>query len=111
IATALAGDPPTSLAALPSYTYTTQTSSLLNPTNNIQKGNALEAVKTLLVTRKGLHQFNYQLNPESLELENCDSQTICYDCLYDLEITITDDCNNQKMPGDTAFRKIIRNFT
>jgi YD repeat-containing protein len=37
--------------------------------------------------------FSYQLNPQQLSLLNCSNQPICYDCLYNLKITINSDCN------------------
>lgn len=111
VATALAGSSPTTLQQLSSYTHNTVTTKLITSTNNTVKGTAIEAVNSIVVTRAGAHSFNYQLNAQSLGLENCNDETVCYDCLYDLEITVTDDCNNQNMPGDTAFRSVTKNFS
>jgi RHS repeat-associated protein len=94
IATALAGNVPQHLQSLSSYRDSLQTDPLLNKTNNIIKGNSIELTKGLVVTKSGPHQFIYQLNPQSLQLADCNNQAICYDCLYDLEITITDECGN-----------------
>jgi hypothetical protein len=70
----------------------------------------MESKKSLLVATSGLHTFSYQLSPQSLLLNDCNQAQVCYDCLYDLEITITDDCNNQKL-GGSAFDTTIRNFS
>jgi len=111
VATALAGVSPANLEALPSNTSATVTTKLLTAENNLIRGTAIESVKGLIVTKAGNHYFSYSLSPESLGLANCDSTTICYDCLYDLEISVKDDCNNQTMPGDSAYRYVHRNFS
>ncbi len=103
IATALAGTPAnTSLDILPSNLSRVITKKLLDSNNNIIKGNAIESIKNLVVTKSGSHYFNYSLAPESLQLADCNSTNICYDCLYDLTITVTDNCNNQNMPGGSS---------
>jgi RHS repeat-associated protein len=108
IATALAGQVPDSikLDQLSSYRMDTITETLSDPNTTIVRDLVMESKKGLLVARPGNHTFNYTLNPESLLKEGCDSNMVCYDCLYDLQITITDDCNNQKLGGqpfDTTF--------
>ncbi|MBX3255771.1 MAG: hypothetical protein KF862_16675 [Chitinophagaceae bacterium] len=103
VATALTGPVPDSLLALPSYTSATQTGQLLTRNNNIVRGNSIESVSGLLVSVADTHTFRYKLNPGSLLLKDKEEEDICYDCLYDVTITITDDCNNQHMPGDTAY--------
>ncbi|MET0637786.1 MAG: RHS repeat-associated core domain-containing protein [Chitinophagaceae bacterium] len=111
VATALAGPKPANLDQLSSYRREIQLSQLLNKTNNVIKGTSLEMTKGLMVTSAGDHTFNYSLSPESLGLDDCNSAEICYDCLYDLEITITDDCNNQSLPNQEPYKYIHRNFT
>ncbi|WP_315815570.1 hypothetical protein [Paraflavitalea speifideaquila] len=58
----------------------------------------------------GDHTFSYRLDPQTLQLEGANPTIFCYDCLYDLQITITDDCNNQKL-GGKAFDTLVRNFS
>ncbi|HEX8334669.1 MAG TPA: DUF6443 domain-containing protein, partial [Segetibacter sp.] len=119
IATALAGDPnkytgdwnkDITLDRLTSNVSRTIRETLSNPTTTIIKELVMESKKGLLVSKEGLHKFSYSLNPESLKKEGCSADIICYDCLYDLRITITDDCNNQKL-GGKAFDTTIRNFS
>lgn len=95
VATALAGEPPAAMQQLGSYSSTTRTDSLVSSGNNLVKGNSIVSVKSLLVTKSGTHNFNYRLAADSLRLPDKDGDPVCYSCLYDLTITITDDCNNQ----------------
>jgi RHS repeat-associated protein len=96
VATALAGSPPASLAALPSYAASVQTikKDLVTPENNIVQGRSVVSATTLLVTKQGLHTFNYSLSPQSADIVACNppGQTVCYDCYYDLDIRIVDAC-------------------
>lgn len=112
IATALAGSLPDSIKLdTLSYKNTrTITESLADSNNAVIKDLVIENKKSLLVSTAGLHNFSYQLSPQSLQLDDCNYTQVCYDCLYDLQLTITDDCNNQKL-GGSAFDTLIRNFS
>lgn len=112
IATALAGNVPASVGGMDSYRNLSVTKKLLDKSNNIVKGTVIESAKTLLVTQAGSYQFNYSLNADTLKAMACSNgQNLCYDCLYDLEITITDDCNNENLPGLKPYVITRRNFT
>jgi hypothetical protein len=112
IATALAGAPDgVKLDTLASYRAENITESLSDPASTTIKDLVMESKKGLLVAIPGLHTFTYKLNPASLQLPDCNSTSVCYDCLYDLEITMTDDCNNQKLPGGHAFDTVFHNFS
>jgi YD repeat-containing protein len=110
IATALAGSAPVTLDSLnygnpayyPGQAGTSINRNLLNSNTNIVKGTSLEAINTLLVPVTTAYQFRYELNPESLQLAACNTSSICYDCMYDLEISVTDES------GDGA--PIIRRY-
>lgn len=96
IATALAGDAPANMVALDMNEYSNQSvnsiqRNLLDNNSNVVKNNSIEAINTLLVPAATLYQFRYELNPEILQLTSCTSTPICYDCMYDLEISITDE--------------------
>ncbi len=99
IATALAGDAPSNLMALninnathyPNQAGTTITRNLLSNNSNIIKGNGIESINTLLVPATTIYNFQYQLNPEILQLSSCSSTPICYDCMYNLVISVTDE--------------------
>src|SRR5436190_4026912 len=112
IATALAGESPNSLDALatnnsllyPNQNGSTITRSLLDESANIIKENSLESINTVLVPAKTTYSFQYQLAPDKLQIESCNAGVqLCYDCLYDLEISITE------VNGDTV--PIVWKFT
>jgi hypothetical protein len=107
IATALAGDAPASLLALDKSIYPNQggtyiTQNLLDKNTNIAKNNSIESIQTILVPATGLFDFSYSLTPEKLLLKDCSEANICYECRYDLAITITDES------GDAT--PIVRKF-
>ena len=110
VATALAGDAPSSLDQLASYDSITQTDQLLTPVNNVIKDNTIQAARSIVVPKNGNYIFHYSLSPESLALEDCRDSTICYDCLYDLTITINDNCSNDQFGGNPKTIK-LRNFS
>ncbi|HEX6426853.1 MAG TPA: hypothetical protein VF008_04170, partial [Niastella sp.] len=99
IATALAGAPPVLLDKLASNQSYFITKKLLDSNSNVIKGTVIESSKGLRVTKGGLHRFKYSLLPDSISIKDCRDSTICYACIYDLRITITDECNNTSMPG------------
>jgi YD repeat-containing protein len=99
VATALAGVEPKTLTRLANYKQDSLVDKLLDATNNVLQGNQIEANKSIIVTKAGKHTFHYDLTPQSLQLKDCQNTTVCYDCLYDLTITMTDNCNNQQFGG------------
>ncbi|MET0636105.1 MAG: polymorphic toxin-type HINT domain-containing protein [Chitinophagaceae bacterium] len=112
VATALAGEVPDSIKVqdIPSQTTRMITESLAAGGSNTVKELVMETKKSLLVSSAGTYDFSYRLDPETLQLEGCDSTLFCYNCLYDLSITITDDCGNQLLGGQ-PFDTLVRNFT
>ncbi len=95
IATALAGTPPANLDPLSSYQLlNNQTEQMLNKTNNVINGTSVEFSKTILMTKADSVSFHYSMGKKSLTIEDCKLDSICYDCLYDLTITISGDCDN-----------------
>ncbi|HMJ48141.1 MAG TPA: RHS repeat-associated core domain-containing protein, partial [Ferruginibacter sp.] len=114
IATALAGNSPGNLDALdknnsshyPGQAGTPITRNFLdNGTNNL-KGNTIESINSILVPVATTYNFSYTLSPEILQMPACEGATpasLCYDCLYDLEIAIVDESGEQTEP--VTFRK------
>lgn len=98
IATALAGNAPANMIALdisnaslyPNQAGTQLTRNLLNGTTNVVKGNSVEAINTLLVAAPASYQFKYKLTAEALPL-TANNAPVCYDCMYNLEISIRDE--------------------
>jgi len=114
IATALAGVPDPALVkldTLDSYDSIQITKKLLDRSATVIDGLSMQNTTGLIVTKAGQHIFRYSLSPDNLSLLNCEDSTICYDCVYNLEIVISDECNNQTfIPGQT--RVILdSNFT
>jgi hypothetical protein len=111
IATALAGASPQTLEALPSFNKKYATKQLLDDETNRVIGKSIIASKSIASLQDGPFTFNYQLNPEQLQLLACTGpyagQPICYDCLYNLKITITSDCNAVGFP----YTIVDSNFT
>ncbi len=113
IATALAGDAPAALQPLnltsgnyPGQSGALITRNLLDNNTNVATGNQIEAINYLLVPTPTFYTFRYELNPQTLQIDACPGATpavLCYDCLYDLQIAITDES------GETA--PIIKNFS
>lgn len=99
IATALAGVQPLGMAALPSNTSRTITETLADSNSVFIRGQSMISQKSLLVPMADTFTFNYSLTPDVLNQNNCQSSNICYTCRYDLNITITDNCNNQLLGG------------
>lgn len=108
IATALAGDTTTGISTVrvdtTDYPLTSSlTNQLATPVNNVINGNAIESISTILVPTTTVYNFVYKLDPSILSLTNCSSQSVCFDCKYDLEISIkSEEC------GDTT--PIIRRY-
>nr|HMQ48934.1 hypothetical protein [Saprospiraceae bacterium]HMQ84377.1 hypothetical protein [Saprospiraceae bacterium] len=94
VATALAGSAPTTLNALTPATapFTNETDLL----NNIASTFEQKSVYTLIVTDPGSYQFDYHIDPEFYQPPclngNENGPTACYDCLYTLRITVSDNC-------------------
>jgi RHS repeat-associated protein len=108
VATALAGKAPDNLDTLPSYNTKIITKALLDPTTNIVDGRSIVSTSSIVLATNTNVAFNYNLTPDQLRLLNCNKQQICYDCLYNLVITITPDCNSNIVAGSPH---IDSNFT
>ncbi|NII28603.1 hypothetical protein HB364_26200 [Pseudoflavitalea sp. X16] len=111
IATALAGKPLTKMDTLSSSKSFFITKKLIDSTTNVVKGTSIESSKGLVVTKAGNHRFKYSLLPDSINIKDCQDTIICYDCSYDLEIAITDDCNNSTLPNGVPYVITASNLT
>ncbi|MFI5129705.1 MAG: DUF6443 domain-containing protein, partial [Chitinophagales bacterium] len=118
IATALAGEHPDNLEELkinnalmypPGQPTERIDRNLLDNNTNIVKGNAIEAINTLLVSVPDEYDFTYSLDPGNLELPSCTTNVqLCYDCLYDLEISVTDESGDEE-PLVWKFKNVTLN--
>jgi len=92
IATALAGNAPQSLDPVVTPTISTTVNILDN--QDIAKGDrALRSQFVYLANTAGTHEFSYQVTPASLD-GRCE-KPFCLDCMYDLEISIKDECGKE----------------
>ncbi|WP_343673837.1 hypothetical protein, partial [Chitinophaga sp.] len=109
VATALAGRADSAdLDNLESNVEFKVVDTLSRPGSNSVKGMVLESTRGLLISVDGpqyTQSFRYALQPPVLR-KVCDgsTDTVCYNGLYDLEITVTDELNN------TNYYKLVRNF-
>ncbi|MBI3137598.1 MAG: RHS repeat protein [Sphingobacteriales bacterium] len=112
VATALAGDNPGNLQALPSYASAqkTITRQLIDGETNNVHGNSIVSSKSLVVPKQGSYTFNYALSPEKLKLLLCNGVQFCFDCQYELNISIIPDCSDKVIPGFTS-PVVVKNFT
>jgi YD repeat-containing protein len=110
VATALAGVADSAdLENLSSNIGFTVTDTLSRAGSNTIKDLTLESTHSQLVTQKGDYHFHYSLTPPVLRKPDCNGDTVCYNGLYDLEITITDDVYNQHL-GGKPYQVTYHNF-
>lgn len=120
IATALAGPSPDNLKALtPAVAPTTIVEDLLNKVNSAdtdtdldnnilsQSGKELIFSSEMIVTDAGPYTFKYDMTGTALTY-SC-APSLCYDCIYNLEIDIQDLCNNRPV-GFTPIKKFVGNI-
>lgn len=89
IATALAGKAPVALEQLESYKPIEINVDLLKLQRKLKQDHELSAVYNLLVEDNALYSFDYSVAAAQFK-DNCMTGDICYDCFYDLNISIID---------------------
>jgi RHS repeat-associated protein len=110
IATALAGDAPLNLESLnnkndaanyPGQAGSSITRNLLDDNTNLTNDGKIESITSILVPAQTNYNFKYSLQPQTLQLPNCANSTpatLCYECKYDLEISIVDESGDMDAP-------------
>jgi RHS repeat-associated protein len=110
IATALAGKPDSAnLSDLTSYKKEHVIDSLSRAGSNIVKDLTIENAQSQLVTVGGDYDFKYQLKAPVVKINSCNG-LVCFNGLYDLEISITDDAYNQRLARG-AFDTVFHNYS
>ena len=111
IATALAGDVPQNVSQVsdPGAQFRGNTKQdrelTIDLLNNIRSTYEISSSYTLLVTTAGVeHAFTYNLDADFYQ-PSCVDPSICYDCIYDLSISISDNCNSE------IYSVILPNYT
>jgi hypothetical protein len=92
IATALTGQPPHNLDTIPEYRPDTVITTDLKDVDHFEDTSRISST-SFLVKSAGTFTFRYSLFPNKLLLVNCDSDSICYDCYYNIHISISADCS------------------
>jgi photosystem II stability/assembly factor-like uncharacterized protein len=119
IATALAGDAPPNLGALPAERNATQTLTVdlfsedangSSSSNGVSPdGMAMIFSTQLLVSYQSEYHFTYDISVPPAAVECTD---ICMTCVYDLEISILNDCGvNLATIGGNTIQRIVGQFT
>jgi RHS repeat-associated protein len=54
--------------------------------------------KDIFLPKNALYEFSYSISPETFK-DTCLPANICFDCIYDLEISIINDCGEEVLPG------------
>jgi RHS repeat-associated protein len=106
VATALSGMPPDAYTSLPGGVQTPKFST--NYYNNIPTDpneHSLLTYESLYVSVNGLHEFEYSVTPEIFS-QNCMPMGICFTCIYDLSISIKNDCGEEMIPGGAITKRV-----
>ncbi len=115
VATSLAGPVPDNLQTINPPSGVTITSDLLMKDHN---GKSLSSYndfndysvnlfKHFTVTESGNYTFNYTITPQDYT-DNCISpNSICFDCIYDVEISIKDECGNEYAQEGTTLKTVF----
>ncbi|NML37498.1 hypothetical protein HHL17_09880 [Chitinophaga sp. G-6-1-13] len=111
VATALSGSPEnTGLKDLDSKNTVTVTDSLSTAGKNMVQDLVAVSHKTQQVETKGNYSFRYSFTPPVVTVNSCAGTPLSYIGLYELEIRITDNENNQLLPNREPYVKVLRNY-
>lgn len=102
IATALVGDPEliTNLDPLPGAAEAVQTmhADIHNTHMDFADGE-LKAVFEHYVSAAGNYEFSYSMTSPMLVVSDLCDNALCFDCIYDLTLSIKDECGEELIPG------------
>lgn len=112
VATALAGNAPANVDQLPSLTVSNRSSQYVNyndvnyPTVNVASNGALMFKKKIIPDLTGPYTFFYDITAPQFTDPGC-IPGFCYDCIYDLQITLKDECNNTVYTTTTEVGSVL----
>lgn len=96
VATALAGESPEALDALPSQDVQMEMNLLQSQNDNSLGMSKTAAVSFTVPDHNINHHFRYNLLPENFTEAYCDQFNFCLDCVYDLTVTlINNECGTE----------------
>ncbi|MBN4061735.1 hypothetical protein JYU20_00880, partial [Bacteroidales bacterium AH-315-I05] len=103
VATSLAGPTPTSPANLEELLSNNapviMTSDLTQHTNT--ETNAYNVNHPIMVTSPGTYKFTYDFTTETFQ-DACIPSNICFDCIYEVEMSIKNECGEEMLPDVTG---------
>ncbi len=108
IATGLAGPQPGNVTQLTGYKsgeYNQEDYlevNLMTESERINLENGILHTHSFYVTQQTNYKFKYTLNVSGFDLASCQTPAFCADCVYDLEISITDKRNQEQLNYQTA---------
>lgn len=80
------------------------TNNLLTAGSNVIKSNSsIESISTILVPSPTNYNFTYQLTPAILQMMDTAGHPVCFDCKYDLEISI-------RQEGCSGAAPVVKHF-
>ncbi|HXB12722.1 MAG TPA: hypothetical protein VNZ45_12090, partial [Bacteroidia bacterium] len=93
VATALAGQLPSNMQPIGSYAASTTLDVSLLDNDSIHPSNTSTfSGYSLLATNAGEYHFAYRLLPGNYSDSSCSSAHVCTDCLYDVQLMVTNSC-------------------
>ncbi|MBO6516566.1 MAG: hypothetical protein JJ975_08445, partial [Bacteroidia bacterium] len=99
IATSLAGTAPTDMEKLSSEATAQTTLKQTIPSMYLNQAGEIRLDNVLVVsTDNTLHEISYDLNVPRFTLD--ETPGLCFDCVYELEISLKDDCDQELLDGD-----------
>jgi len=115
IATALAGNKPNQVDALDSYntTGTSLTDNLILKNKKNYNDYELVVNSSIFVDKDNdLQTINYSFTPADFRDACMESKNLCFDCFYDLELSIKDECGNDLIntsgdPGNPQYGPLV----
>ena len=108
IATSLAGEKPINMLGIPSLNEGAElTETLFSGTGNTLTntlsfdGKSKVFSSTFLVSSEATYTFKYDLEVESF-IDSCLIADVCFDCIYDFELIIEDECGVNLVPANIS---------
>lgn len=109
IATAMAGETPLSNSALSSNQLISGiVADLRSESDTLMVENSIIVSKSIVVPDNGTNYgFAYSVEPEKY-FPTCNRGSACYDCVYDLEISLVKDCDGEIFIGGGDTIKVLK---
>jgi RHS repeat-associated protein len=99
IATALAGAVPSNVEVLDNRPTAIELETDVAEGSNVEMiPNGIQLSKKFNVAQPTLHKFKYNVNIP--RFTDASKSGICFDCVYDLTISLKDECGNEMLDGD-----------